>query len=262
MNVDLNRVRTVLDVLSSKIIEEIELSDPQMENDDNRENSNYENHWNENYDENANWNGNYDNWNENYLENNQENGNDEVKHGIYVTEKEGDVIYRVFRYGRQLALSVVSHYENQNVAAYQSQNHWFTPSPTMEQDTIHVKWLESKRRGMGSLLLAYSVLDMKLDYPYVYYSTLDDDSDYSTHIVYNIYSRFGYSPVEAVVQNGENTVRLSGPEKQVEISDFLDNVQHMYSIQTHRRNPRRGRRGTRGGRGKSRRRGKSCKSRS
>jgi hypothetical protein len=114
------------------------------------------------------------------------------------------------------------------VAEYTTSNHWFTPSETTTVDAINVRWLTSHQKGLGSLMLAYGVLKMKSKNPKIKYSVLDDDSDQSTHITKNIYSRFGYSPVEAVKRTGENTVQLQGPEKQVLLTDFVMHVEAMF----------------------------------
>ena len=114
------------------------------------------------------------------------------------------------------------------VAEYTSNNHWFEPSETTTAHAINVRWLTSHQKGLGSLMLAYGVLKMKSKDPNIKYSILDDDSDHSTHITKNIYSRFGYSPVEAVTRTGENTVQLKGPEKQVLLTEFVKHVETMF----------------------------------
>jgi len=114
------------------------------------------------------------------------------------------------------------------VAEYTTSNHWFEPSETTTVEAINVRWLTSHQKGLGSLMLAYGVLKMKSKNSKIKYSVLDDDSDHSTHITKNIYSRFGYSPVEAVRRTGENTVQLQGPEKQVLLTDFVKHVESMF----------------------------------
>jgi hypothetical protein len=121
------------------------------------------------------------------------------------------------------------------VAEYTSNNHWFEPSETITVPAINVRWLTSNQKGLGSLMLAYGVLKMKRKEPKIKYSTLDDDSDQSTHITKNIYSRFGYSPTEAVKKTGENTVQLQGPEKQVLLKDFVKHVETMFPERTRSR---------------------------
>ncbi len=130
--------------------------------------------------------------------------------------------------GEEKAQIQLSFNDEATVAEYTTNNHWFEPSDTKTVDSINVRWLTSHQKGLGSLMLAYGVLKMKSKYPNVKYSTLDDDSDQSTHITKNIYSRFGYSPVEAVTKTGENTVKLQGPEKQVLLTDFVKNVKTMF----------------------------------
>ena len=110
---------------------------------------------------------------------------------------------------------MISFNHEATVAEYTTGNHWFEPSETTTVQAINVRWLTSHQKGLGSLMFAYGVLKMKSKDPKIKYSVLDDDSDQSLHITKNIYSRFGYSPVEAVKRTGENTVQLQGPEKQV-----------------------------------------------
>ena len=126
--------------------------------------------------------------------------------------------------------------EETTVAKYTSKNHWFKHSNTKAVQAINVRWLTSQQKGLGSLMLAYGVLQMKHKNPKIKYSVLDDDSDQSTHITKNIYSRFGYSPVEAVTRTGENTVKLQGPEKQVLLTDFVKHVETMFPSRKRSRN--------------------------
>jgi hypothetical protein len=128
----------------------------------------------------------------------------------------------------QIQLSFV---QEATVAEYASNNHhtkWFMPSETITVDAINVRSLTSHQKGLGSLMLAYGVLQMKRKDPKIKYSILDDMSDHSTRIKNNIYSRFGYSPVEAVTRTGENTVQIQGAEKQVLLTDFVKHVQTMF----------------------------------
>ena len=130
--------------------------------------------------------------------------------------------------GEEKAQIQLTFSQEATVAEYTTNNHWFEPSETTTVDAINVRWLTSNQKGLGSLMLAYGVLQMKSKNPKIKYSVLDDDSDQSTHITKNIYSRFGYSPVEAVTRNGENTVHLQGPEKQVLLTDFVKHVESMF----------------------------------
>ena len=143
--------------------------------------------------------------------------------------------------GEEKAQIQLSLHEDATVAKYTSNNHWFTPSNTKSVQAINVRWLTSHQKGLGSLMLAYGVLKMKSKNPKIKYSILDDDSDQSTHIAKNIYSRFGYSPVEAVTRTGENTVQLKGPEKQVLLTDFVKHVETMFPSRGRSRNRTMGR---------------------
>lgn len=123
--------------------------------------------------------------------------------------------------------------EESTVAKYTTKNHWFKSSPTTTVRAIYVRWLTSHQKGLGSVMLAYGVLKMKSLEPKIKYSVLDDVSKQSTSITHNIYSRFGYSPVEAVRRpaknENQNTVQIQGPEKQVLLTDFAKRVEAMFS---------------------------------
>lgn len=124
--------------------------------------------------------------------------------------------------------------EEATVAKYTSNNHWFKDSTTTTVRAIYVRWLTSHQKGLGSVMLAYGVLKMKSLEPKIKYSVLDDVSKHSTSITKNIYSRFGYSPVEAVKRpakhENQNTVKIQGPEKQVLLTDFVKHVEAMFSL--------------------------------
>ena len=145
--------------------------------------------------------------------------------------------YRIVdkRTGAEYAQIQLSMVEEATVAKYSTSDHWFKPSDTMTVSAINVRWLTSNQKGLGSLMLAYGVLEMNKQFPKIEYSVLDDDSDQSTHKTKNIYSRFGYSPVEAVTRVGENTVQLQGPEKQVLLTDFVTHVRDLFSTRSRSR---------------------------
>ena len=150
-----------------------------------------------------------------------------------IEEEEGrGVMYRIVdkKTGDEKAQIQLSIDDEATVADYSTNNHWFTPSDTKTERAICVKWISSNEKGLGSLMLAYGVLKMKQKHSKIKYSVLDDDSDQSTHITKNIYSRFGYSPTEHVVRTSPdaNTVRLKGPEKQVLLTDFVKNVNKIF----------------------------------
>lgn len=160
----------------------------------------------------------------------------------------------------QLAFS-----EESTVALYTTSNHWFTPSETTTADAISVRSLTSNQKGLGSLMLAYGVLEMKHKYPKIKYSVLDDASNFSTSIKHNIYSKFGYSPVEAVKKatrknkNGRNVeisniVEIKGPEKQVLLTDFVKRVESMFPRSRSRSSRSAARSSSRSARSSSRRR--------
>jgi len=142
--------------------------------------------------------------------------------------------------GEEKAQIQLTFAEESTVALYTTSNHWFTPSETTTADAISVRSLTSSQKGLGSLMLAYGVLEMKRKNPKIKYSVLDDASNFSTHVIHNIYSKFGYSPVEAVSRvtrknknsrnvDISNIVEIKGPEKQVLLSDFVKHVESMFS---------------------------------
>jgi hypothetical protein len=135
----------------------------------------------------------------------------------------------------QKATIQLSMDEEATVANYLTNNHWFEPSETKTEPAIQVRWLESNQKGLGSLMLAYGVLKMKKKHPHVHYSVLDDDSDQSLHITKNIYSKFGYSPTEAVTRVENNKVELKGPEKQVLMTEFIENAAKLFPSRGRRR---------------------------
>ena len=127
----------------------------------------------------------------------------------------------------------LSFSKDATVTIYNSNNHWFSFSNSATVTVpvaINVRWLISHEKGVGSLMLAYGVLKMKSkdEHDVIEYSILDDDSKFSTRKKKNIYSKFGYTPVEAVKNMGKNTVKLQGPEKQVLLTDFVNHVNRMF----------------------------------
>lgn len=133
--------------------------------------------------------------------------------------------------GEEKAQIQLAFSEESTVAVYTTSNRWFTPSETTTVDAISVRSLTSSQKGLGSLMLAYGVLEMKRKNPKIKYSVLDDASNFSTSIKHNIYSKFGYSPVEAVTRTSKNSniVQIKGPEKQVLLTDFVKHVESMFS---------------------------------
>jgi len=143
---------------------------------------------------------------------------------IYNDEKNGLTLYRFYEKGtwNKTGEIILKICEDSCVADYKTNNKWFTESNIKQEHAIKVNWLESNIKGMGSLILAYGVLDMARRYKRIKYSILDDDSDQSRSITQNIYSKFGYTPTHATKRTGYNTVSLSGPEKQVTIREFIE----------------------------------------
>ena len=112
---------------------------------------------------------------------------------------------------------------------YETNDPWFTPSRQHKRQAIVVTWLSSKVKGYGLKMLAYGVLSMQRKHPRIIYSVLDDNSEKSTHMVDNIYSRFGYRPVN-FAKKLNNSVELNGPEKQVLLIHFLEKVIEMFDL--------------------------------
>jgi len=130
----------------------------------------------------------------------------------------------------EIAQIQLSFSKDATVMKYASKSHWFfSNSETATVPAINVRWLESHEKGCGSLMLAYGVLKMmsKDEAKKIEYSILDDDSDHSIHKQKNLYSKFGYTPVESAERtHKKNTVKLNGPEKQVLLTYFVKKVEN------------------------------------
>lgn len=80
--------------------------------------------------------------------------------------------------------------------------------------------------GLGQLLLVYGLIYIIKGNPDVKWSVLDDDSNLSDKIR-NIYARFGYVSSDLTELIDNETIRLNGPEKQMDIEYFLSNKEHI-----------------------------------
>lgn len=86
-------------------------------------------------------------------------------------------------------------------------------------------------KGYASLLLIYALCYLKLRFPHVNYSVLDDDSDRSTFKEGNIYNSLGYffqDPPDDTNEDNPNEFIISGPEKQLDL-DTQTNVESFLS---------------------------------
>ena len=80
---------------------------------------------------------------------------------------------------------------------------------------------EYKGKGYASLLLIYALCYLKLRFPHVNYSVLDDDSDRSTFKEGNIYNSLGYffqDPPDDTNEDNPNEFIIKGPEKQLDLA--------------------------------------------
>lgn len=101
----------------------------------------------------------------------------------------------------------------------------------MEVNGMNVHWISirdgHKRNGYGSILLLYTLYKICERNPHLQYIILDDDSD-SSNKTSNIYSSFGFESCDLVsidiVSARGKTVKLPGPEKQLYINTFLENI--------------------------------------
>jgi len=123
------------------------------------------------------------------------------------------------------------------VAEYLSPDRWHGPRNEYVTDAILVTWLKSTKSGYGSLMLAYGVLNMKLLHPGVLYIVLDDDTDRSVIKTRNIYSLFGFTPIQITTpkNNKSNEVVLNGPEKQAYVKEFIIKAFKKYSHKVSKR---------------------------
>lgn len=97
---------------------------------------------------------------------------------------------------------------------------------TNEEESIHISWVtvssSQRGRGLGLLLLMYAICFIKVQYPHIQYSNLDDDSDRNTSMNRNIYDRlrFGLTGMTRMIMTKDEQetkhdqlVLLGGPEK-------------------------------------------------
>ena len=110
------------------------------------------------------------------------------------------------------------------IATYNS-NRWFGNSSLGRERAINIAHLVSHVRGMGKLILSYGVLKIWEQNPEVSYGILEDDSDHFMYKENNIYTALSFTPVYKAINKGQNTVELSGSEKQCLLSEFLDKAE-------------------------------------
>jgi len=102
---------------------------------------------------------------------------------------------------------------------------------TQEVPVIKILWLETKpehrNQKLGLLLLCYGILRLKLSDMSIGYAVVDDVSDNSACMEKNIYNKLGFVCQGKISLNvlTNNCVKLSGPEKQLEINEkFIECV--------------------------------------
>lgn len=106
-------------------------------------------------------------------------------------------------------------------------------SKPVDVDVINVSWLNTDKKytggKLGMLILIYALCDLKVGNPNIEYATLDDDSDQSTSITRNMYTKIGFSFRDGV-SIGNNALEISGPEKQLKLNnEFIRRVTRLLS---------------------------------
>jgi|688.fasta_scaffold238728_2 hypothetical protein len=105
-----------------------------------------------------------------------------------------------------------------------------------DEPVFTIGWLgttaEYQGLGLGILLLIYALCYLKLHYPNINYSILDDDSGRNEDLIGNIYTSLGYVFQGNIALNMANSKKiiLSGPERQLildnpkNVEEFLERV--------------------------------------
>jgi len=107
-------------------------------------------------------------------------------------------------------------------------------TPTLIISMIIIEDKEYKGIGLGNFLLVYSIYLCSLYHSKIKYATLDDDSNRSTNIEHNIYTKIGfdYSSPISLSNLERNQLIISGPERSINIDDFITSNKpiHILSI--------------------------------
>jgi hypothetical protein len=107
-------------------------------------------------------------------------------------------------------------------------------SERIEQPTLTITWVEVNSKfngiGLGNFLIIYSIYLCTLYYPEIEYVLLDDDSDRSTSVKGNIYTKLGFEPVNKVSLSivSNKKINITGPEMILRISDLMDNKANIF----------------------------------
>jgi len=141
-------------------------------------------------------------------------------------ENPNQIISKIYKSGEEVGEMHCFIIEDALVTVGKTRN-----AKKMEVSGINVNWITihdgHKRNGYGSILLLYTLNEICKINPHLQYIILDDDSD-STNKTSNIYSSIGFESSELVSIDMHSargkTVKLTGPEKQLYIHTFNENV--------------------------------------
>jgi len=158
-----------------------------------------------------------------------------IKKNIYKNNTESITISAVeINNNHNIDIAYVTISLNSSSLAVYSKNtfqgKWFGKRTFMQKRVFNVLTLNSKRKGYGSLILAYGLLYMKCRYPDIDYSVLDDESAQETQIKNNIYNKFGYTPTFQATPINNNTAVVTDGKKQVYLPDFLEKTIRIFNI--------------------------------
>jgi GNAT superfamily N-acetyltransferase len=158
----------------------------------------------------------------------------------HIIEREGFVLEHKHDLSTNAFIFVIT-YNNENVASIQT--YLLTANIVDTSGVVigvnlpafSISFLDTEEeyqgKGYASLLLIYALCYLKLRFPHVNYSVLDDDSDRSTFKEGNIYNSLGYffqDPPDDTNEDNPNEFIIKGPEKQLDL-DTQTNVESFLS---------------------------------
>jgi hypothetical protein len=102
---------------------------------------------------------------------------------------------------------------------------------------FHINWVSTdpkySGKNLASLIIIYSICNLKQKFPEINYVTLDDDSARSSYIEKNVYTSLGFTFRDTIEMDMERPKRLkmSGPEKQLLLDDnFIERAKNKIGI--------------------------------
>ena len=102
---------------------------------------------------------------------------------------------------------------------------------------FHINWVSTdpkySGKNLASLIIIYSICNLKQKFPEINYVTLDDDSARSSYIEKNVYTSLGFTFRDTIEMDMERPKRLkmSGPEKQLLLDDnFIEKAKNKIGI--------------------------------